>query len=148
MKDAHRISRSMLKIGTALELLHDLGHDAHSRAAVPVGPPGVGGPSVRSEEKALECVAPRRDLTPLALGWLGDQHVPMPLGLRLDQLARGRAADFFIWVDDECNGQIELESIDYCLQRSKRDDRATLHVVDRVPEPFVSFNVNLARARP
>src|SRR5690242_1943818 len=101
MKDAHGISRSMVKVGATLELLHDLSHDAHGRAAILVGPAGVCRPSVCGEKKALKGMPSRRDRTLLALGGLGDQHVPVPLGLRLDQRARGRAADLFIRVDNE-----------------------------------------------
>src|SRR5262249_50874238 len=43
--------------------------------------------------------------------------------------------------------QVEPVSIDRCLQRSKRDDRATLHVVDRGPETFISLTANEELAR-
>src|SRR5215468_4786799 len=108
MKNAHGICWSMVKIGAALEFLHDLSHDAYGGAAISVGPAGVRGPSMRGEEKALEGVASRRDRTPHALGGLRNQHVFMSLGLRLDQRARGWTADLFIRVNDERHRQVEF----------------------------------------
>ena len=86
VEDADRIGGALVEIRAALQLLDDLGHDAHRRAAVLVGPARMRGAAVGGQKEALEGVPPGRDLAALALGGLGDQHVLVALRLGLDQL--------------------------------------------------------------
>src|SRR5207248_3756486 len=90
------------------------------------------------QEEALEGVAPGRDLPARAFGRLGDQHVLVAPCLRLDGLARSRAADLLIGIDDDHHWQAELLGVDYRLERGKRNHRAALHVVDGRAEALVA----------